>query len=51
MQVAQTLLRRGFSVPGSAPIDIFGVAAALSEGLPLQLTLTADCCYWPLSTL
>ncbi|KAL3139728.1 hypothetical protein ABBQ38_004033 [Trebouxia sp. C0009 RCD-2024] len=31
-EVAETLLHRGFSSPGSGPIDIFGVAAALAEG-------------------
>lgn len=43
VQVAQTLLRRGFSAPGSGPIDIFGVAAAVAAGLPLHLPLNTDC--------
>lgn len=34
VQVAETLLRKGFSPPGSGPIDIFGVAAALAQGDP-----------------
>lgn len=40
-QVAETLLRRGFSAPGSGPIDIFGVAAAVAAGLPPHLPLNA----------
>lgn len=43
-QVAETLLRRGFSAPGSGPIDIFGVSAALAAGLPLYPPLHTDCC-------
>ena len=43
VQVAETLLRKGFSSPGSGPIDIFGVAAALAEGnAPFKLSLS---CY------
>lgn len=44
VQVAETLLRRGFSAPGSGPIDIFGVSAALAQGLPLYPPLHTDCC-------
>lgn len=51
VQVAETLLRRGFSSPGSGPIDIFGVAAALAEGnaslsCPCELTVAAGMCVW-----
>lgn len=31
-QAAEALLRKAFSSPGSRPVDIFGVAAALAEG-------------------
>lgn len=31
-QAAQSLLRKAFSAPGSRPVDIFGVAAALAGG-------------------
>ena len=42
VQVTETLLRRGFSAPGSGPIDIFGVAAAVAAGLPLRLPLNTE---------
>ena len=32
LQDTTVLLRRAFSAPGSRPINIFGVAAALAEG-------------------
>lgn len=32
LQETTVLLRRAFSAPGSRPINIFGVAAALAEG-------------------
>jgi hypothetical protein len=41
-QAAQTLLRKAFHAPGSRPVDIFGVAAALAEGVvipTIMLTL------------
>ena len=31
-QAAEALLRKAFSSPGSRPVDIFGVAAALAKG-------------------
>ena len=43
VQMAETLLRRGFSAPGSGPIDIFGVAAAVAAGLPFHLPLNTEC--------
>ena len=49
LQAAQGLLRRAFSEPGSRPMDIFGVAAALAEGMT-SLTCILLCAPQPVCT-